>query len=489
MKNFRHISLLTLFLTLAGMVAFTACSDDDHIGGTDSDISSKDSLFTIVDTTVYTIDQVADLLYGPDGANADNDKREAFLRRARAYDDSLSDLTGANGEVTTDYIKVDFQYVDAEDKSNRLSATAIWRRVKDAEEYSNDLEDNMWLFSYIDKVFVIEQEYVNNDSDLTTRNDERMFAYLETEMLVYTDRKGYGRTLGQKRTHLDAEQNAANTRNAINVAEVIYQWYTFQEYADKLSRRNNFNPTDYIKFKDDYKVYVAGINEGASVALAVQKYYDSNPAEKEKRHFGGAICFNGIYNPHLTFDLWMKTDKIDDPLLIPMFIKESLTRYPLEKVQEDQLYSDNYLSHKAEIEALIDNSELSRKAKNDKLKELLGVDVVKPSDMLSKELLDKGTTYMYFITNLDHFNLSTDWTPASPICLIHADNDANTPLTNATNLQKKFSGNAPCTLQTIHYTDEQLNDKAECGMPASLVLDWYNNEMWRWNDAYSNAAK
>ncbi len=498
MKRFRHISLLALFIAFAGMFTFSACSDDDHVNSNkDYIVPNYDSLFTIVDTTVYSIDQVADMLYGPDGANADEGQREAFLRRAHAYEDSLADLVGANDEISTEYVKVNFQYYDAEVKGNALSGVAIWRRLADigyiGGNYTADVEKQLdGLFPHFDKVFVIEQEYVNNDNDRVTLNEKNMFTYLENEMLIYPDRKGYGKSAGQERMHLSADRNATNSRKAIGMAENLYKATMVMSYYDKVAQpgMQYVIPLEkYFSFDENYKVYIAGINEGAAVAMAQHKYFDSNPDEKAKYHFAGSVCYNGIYNPHLTFDKWLKTDSLDDPLLIPIFVKESLTRYPLERVTEDKVYSEKFLSKKTEIEALINNTNLTRKEKNGILKVLLGVDVVKPSDMLSEDFLSKGLTYQYFIANLNKFDVGSGFTPSSPICLIHADNDGVSPLINATMAQKQFKGKAPCTLKTIHYTDEQLSNKAECGMPASAVLDWYENSLWKWDEAYDNAGE
>ena len=494
MKKFRHISLLAVFITLAGMFTFSACSDDDNVkSNKDYIIPNYDSLFTIVDTTVYTIDQVADIMYGPDGANADEGQREAFLRRAHAYDDSIADLIGANDEVTTEYVKVDFQYFDSEVKGNPLSGVAIWRRLADVDKisakYTNQLIAKIEaFFPRFDKVFVVEQEYVNNDNDRVTLNDKNMFSYLENEMLIYPDRKGYGKSLGQERIHLSADRNAANSRKAIGMAENLYQTVMLLAYYNKIEQQyyqGEVHLENYLRFADDYKVYIAGINEGAAVAMAQHKYFDSNPDEKAKYHFGGSVCYNGIYNPHVTFDKWLKSESLDEPLLIPIFIKESLARYPLERVTEDKVYSEKFLSKKTEIEALINNTNLTRKEKNGILKVLLDVDVVKPSDILSEEFLSKGLTYQYFIANLNKFDIASGFTPSSPICLIHADNDAVAPLINATLAQKQFKDKAPCTFKTVHYTDEQLSNKADCGMPASAILDWYENSMWKWDDAYN----
>lgn len=479
-------------MAMTGTLPFSSCSDDDNVQKpTPTEKNSfkigDNTVFTVKDTASYSIEQLADLIYGTDGANSDEEtssRREAFIKKAKAYDDSIAEVNGANGPndyVTSDFIKYEFLIGEEVDIEGRYhSGSVIFRRIKlkEGETFTTQMPR-------IKNVYLMEHEFITDNNDAPSINKTRYIAPdIEDDLLVFADRRGYGYEDSYDDLHLQAERNAEFSRSYMNYLEFCYAIGRMIYDKERMDYDNPdfFNSLgDSLRFAEDYKLYVSGISEGAGVALAQHKYFDTHPEAKAKYHFAGSICSNGIYNPAKAFETWVKTNEIDNPLMIPLYIYD-LGLYDV----NGKYFSDAFEAKKIDIIRELGKMDAPLKTKIERVKKLLGTDELTPKTILSKEALDENSeVYKELVSKLKAYDLTTGWTPSTPIHLIHADNNKTTPYELALDVKNLFKGNAPCTLTTTSFTEEELKQNAENGTPVDAIDNWYQTDLWKWNAAFN----
>lgn len=484
MKIFHHIPTLALALGMAGTLTFTACSDDETPAKPSSQYlftHEKDGyVYNIKDTISYSIEELADLIYGGDGAN-DDGEREAFINKAKAYDDSLSQaMSGANsGErplITSDFVKAPFATTMPDKRT--LSGAILFRRLKAANNGKQTTE-----LPPIRNVYMMEHEFITDNSDVPSQNNERYIApYVENDLLMFPDRYAYGQDVDDSHDpfRLKAEVNAEGSRALLKSTEVYYKWMRALLDNESLDIDNiEYAIIDSIKFDKDYKLYAVGLSEGAGVTLAQHKYFDTHPDEKAKWHFAGSICSNGIYNPAKAFETWVKTDEVDNPLLIPLYIMELGLYYD----DNNKYFSDVFEEEKRYIDIVITKMDEPLKTKINEIKEALNVSELKPSNILSEAAMDPNSeVYKTIVEKLKEYDLTTGWTPSSPIHLIHADNNKTAPYEIALDAKNLFKGHAECTFTTTSFSDKELKDNAENGTPVTSINTWYRTDIWKWHE-------
>ncbi len=485
-------------MAMTGTLTFSACSDDDNVKKTttpqylgDNTFKIGDNvLFTIKDTASYSIEQLADLIYGADGANSDEEtaaRRQLFIRRAQAYDDSIADANGANGDhdyVTSDFIKFEFLIGGNDDENRYHSGSMIFRRIKLKEKAGQTFTIEM---PRIKNVYLMEHEFITDNNDAPSINTTRYIApYIEDDLLVFADRRGYGYEDSYDALHLKAERNAEFSRSYIDHLELTYAIGRMMLDNERMTDENgdfSYSLIDSLHFADDYKMYVSGLSEGAAVALAQHKYFDTHPDKKAQYHFAGSICSNGIYNPAKAFETWVKTNEIDNPLMIPLYLLD-LDLYDV----NGKYFSDAFEAKKEDIANELASMDAPLKTKIERVKKMLGTSELTPATILSKEALNENSeVYKELVSKLKEYDLTSGWTPSTPIHLVHANNNKTTPYELALDVKNLFDGHAACTLTTTSFTDEELKENAENGVPVDAIDNWYQTDLWKWSPAFNTA--
>ncbi len=426
MKIFYHF-LMTM--CLLGSISLASCNDDDNINteeteGIHPDVDDVE--YTVIDSTTMTAAQVADLVYGSEGSNADEETQEArtkFLAKAQDIADSYASQTGQNGCVTS-FHWVNYKYWSTDQFGNRikLSAKVIWARIGFVVfglNLAKDLDpDNIYLvehYNFTDK---------KNAPSKTFCMDEQLFY---DNLVIMPDYIGYGETADKVHPFMNYEVNAKNSYDALEAGYKVY-------------KDSKDSGTDLEK---DAKMYIIGGGVGAAYGLAVQKYMETNGLD-EKWKFNYSYLCTGPYSAPLTVHNWFSEGKVEYLAYIPMLIKGLFASYPdimgKSGVTEDSYYSSGYQEIEEQIDNILKEGNISLDDFNKKVHELLHIEATThPSINLVLDNFYSASARMWNLEAcLAKNDLTTGWTPKHTIKLYQEIYSELIPHSNATELQKAF---------------------------------------------------
>ena len=416
-------------LCLLGSISLASCNDDDNInteetGGIHPDVDDVE--YTVIDSTTMTADQVADLVYGEEGSNADEETQEArakFLDKAQQIADSYASQTGQNGCVTSfHWVNYTYWSTDQFGKRIKLSAKVIWARIGFVVfglNLAKDLDpDNIYLvehYNFTDK---------NNAPSKTFCMDEQLFY---DNLVIMPDYIGYGETANLVHPFMNYDVNAKNSYDALEAGYKVY-------------KDSKDSGTDLEK---DAKMYIIGGAVGAAYGLATQKYMEAN-GQDEKWNFAYSYLCTGPYNASLTVRNWFYEEYVENLGYIPLLVKGLFASYPDimsgYRATEDSYYSSEYLEIKEDMEQILEKGKTSLNEFDEKLLKRLNLAFTKtPSIYLIFDRMDYSSTRMMALWDcLAKNDLTTGWTPKHKIKLYQDQASSLLPYSNATELQKAF---------------------------------------------------
>ncbi len=409
-KFFMMLPLAALMLTIA------SCSKP----GADTP-ADDDALFEIIPDSVceYTVDEWADLVFGPEGSNADEDMaqlRAAFLESAREKEAALEQELGVNG-LAMGYISYGFTYSskDADGITRRLSARVGWGRYWLLFKWYNLDPNNIFLYSH--PTYTASSECPSEDGSL------ELGLITNDNLLIMPDGLGYSASGQCTIPYMDRETAAKNAIDALEPAMAV-----FRKYGSGT-------------LEDDWKLRVLGCSDGAATALAIHKYLDTHDDLADKWRFDYSYCCAGPYDPALTARLWLQKKRVPFPVSVPLLIKSMLARYPdvLGDYDEDEFYSDRYLAGKAAIDEDLRLKRIAAEDMNDKIDDVLGEVAPGLDVFLSAEAQDLDSDLCKdFMTCLERNNLTTGWTPKHKIKLFYSGFDYVVPPENTEAVKNAF---------------------------------------------------
>lgn len=102
-------------------------------------------------------------------------------------------------------------------------------------------------------------------------------------LVILPDYQGYGNTRNQAHPYLAQEITARQSVDALRYGIELY----------KASQKHT------AQIRDDWKTICVGYSQGGSVAMACQKFMETNSLDKDL-HLGGSVCGDGPYDPFAT---------------------------------------------------------------------------------------------------------------------------------------------------------------------------------------------
>lgn len=416
-KTKKYFSLL--FMLLIGLT-FAACSDDDDNGNNGSG-EGDGPQFKVISSEVLTVEQMCDRVFGPEGSNADEEKealRNQIMQRAHEKEDSVAAALGTNG-ISMGYITWTYYYKSTDQNGNSiwLSGVVGWAKY--------------WLFGWYDldpnNIYLYEHYTVLSDAECPTNSNSLEMMLLGDNLIIMPDYIGYGYTSNQLHPYLNHEVCAINSIDALEAGYKVF-----------LEKKESGTTME-----DDWKMYVLGCSQGAGNALAVHKYLDTHSDLANKWHFDYSYCCAGAYSPRKTLEYYYTQDKLTYPAVFPMVIKSMLASYPdiLGKWKEEDFYTEKYLEVKSQIDKILSEKKNTSTEVIAKMKELLGSENIKASDILNSTALDSTAEMTKaFFKCLDKNDLTTGWTPTHMIKLYHSSSDDIVPYLNSEAVVKAFPG-------------------------------------------------
>lgn len=400
MRNniFNH---LLAVLAAAGTVLFSSCDKEDNSGTEDGEVQ-----YEITGEFSYTATEMADKLFGPDGANADDELKEAFLAKVHEKEAKLEEELGANG-LAFGYRGCSFNYLSTDEfgKSIVLSGLVSW--------------GTYWLFGTHDldpdDIYLWEHHTITANNECPSLDGSTEMAVAGDNLLIMPDYIGYGASKSRLHSYLNYDVAAINSIDALKAGYEVWK----QKGSGVM--------------EDDWHLYVIGTSQGGSNALAVHKYLDTHPQLASDWRFDYSYCSSGPYSPTITMQEYYDKGYAGFECVIPMTIKSMLYCYPavMGKWSEEDFYSDKYLEHKAEIDKIYVDKCAGSGTINIQIRKFLGITVddddethAQLTDIMSKSALDQNSEMMKaFFYCLDKNDLTKGWTPTHKMKLYASETD------------------------------------------------------------------
>ncbi len=420
----KTIKNLLLILSAAAGLMVTAACDKNNV-----DTSDEDEVFFEIDPEgicAYSIEELADAAFGPEGSNADEDMaelREQFLKNARQKEAELEAEygNGSNG-LSMGYVSYRYYYnsKDLDGNDVTLSAIVAWARY--------------WIFKWYnldpDHIYLFEHATLTSNAECPSQDGSIAMSNLNSDnLMIMPDYLGYGSSYVRTHPYMNREITALNSIDAL-----VAGYEVWKKYGSGT-------------LEDDWSLRVLGFGDGAANALAVHKYFDTHDDLASKWRFDYSFICAGVYDPAVTVREWLKKEKVPFAVAIPMLIKSMLASYPdiLKGFNENDFYSDKYMDVKSRIDRMLYKKETSTNDLNNKIGELLGANCTF-KDILSEEALDPDSDLSKaFMTCLEKNNLTVGWTPKHQIKLFYTDEDEIVPPANSKEVVSAFGDKVQAT--------------------------------------------
>ena len=422
MKTIKN--LLLILSAAAGLMVAAACDKNN------ADTPDEDEVFFEIDPEgmrEYSIEQLADVAFGPEGSNADEEMtelREQFLKNARQREAELEakyNTEGANG-FSMGYVSYRYYYnsKDLDGNDVTLSAIVAWARY--------------WIFSWYnldpDHIYLFEHATFTSNAECPSQDGSIAMSNLNSDnLMIMPDYLGYGSSDVRTHPYMNREITALNSIDAL-----VAGYEVWKKYGSGT-------------LEDDWSLRVLGFGDGAANAMAVHKYFDTHDALASKWRFDYSFVCAGVYDPALTVKEWLKEEKVPFAVAIPMLVKSMLASYPdiLKGFNENDFYSDKYMDVKSRIDRLLYGKETSANDINNKIDELFGATPA-IKDILSEVALDPDSDLnQAFMTCLEKNNLTVGWTPKHQIKLFYTDEDEIVPVANSKEVVDAFGDKVQTT--------------------------------------------
>lgn len=133
-------------------------------------------------------------------------------------------------------------------------------------------------------------------------------------LVIMPDYEGYGETANRAHPYLYQELTARQVADGARAAYYAYN--------------NDAGLKDiHLSFRKDWKSVICGYSQGGSVAMATHRFMEQNHLDEEF-HLTGSICGDGPYDPMSTLMYYVKCDKEDKimsmPVVLPLIVKGML---------------------------------------------------------------------------------------------------------------------------------------------------------------------
>ncbi len=427
----KNIRTAAFYIAAAVSTVFTSCSSDNansviDNGGkpntsteqtTISDEPNVDDVYVeITDSAKYTIEEMADMAFGKDGANSDTQKyRQHFIDKAHQEEKQLQAESGANQGMLYYSYTYKYKSVDLKGAPIELSAQVSWKSVGKVSLNP-------------DNIILYEHYTITQDAQAPTNATNIVQMAVGNNLVIQPDYIGYGATKNEIHPYLNHDITAINSVDAIGAG--------FKTWKSETKNKKELGK--------NWKMVVIGASQGGSSALAVHKYLDTHLDIANKWHFGYSYCCCGPYCPTATMEGYYKDGYVTFPGAILLTVKSMIASYPeiLGKWTEDDFYSAKYLSIKSTIDQMLASKNYNTQDLNQKLRELLGVKSGDPfylKDILNPSVLNTDSEIAKaFFTCLEKNDLTTGWTPVHEIKLYSSTVDNVVPYANAEKLRNAF---------------------------------------------------
>jgi pimeloyl-ACP methyl ester carboxylesterase len=192
---------------------------------------------------------------------------------------------------------------------------------------------------------------------------------------------------------------------------------------------------------DDYSTYCIGYSLGGAVTLGIARRAELDPEVKRLLNLKKSYCGDGPYNMETMIDFFFSdTSKpLEYPISLPCAIRTALYASPLlnSSYTESDFFSDAFME--SGLLELLDTKEYD----TDQMNEILNNSGFNTTgSILSKEVLNPDSQIArQFYHGLKLVDLTSGWSPTTPIWLFHAKKDDTVPVACLEKLLDNMEGN------------------------------------------------
>lgn len=263
-----------------------------------------------------------------------------------------------------------------------------------------------------------------------------------TCLVILPDYQGYGISRNEAHPYLAQEITARQSVDALRYGIELY----------KTSKKER------AKIRDNWKTICVGYSQGGSVAMACQKFMETNFLDTDL-HLGGSVCGDGPYDPFATLRTYITEDKVYMPVALPLIIKGMLDYNPYMRRHAMSDYFNERFLNTGIVEWIekkeIATDEIQKKLKSiytfekDNKGEYIKVsEIFNPDafDFMSKKMkgepTEKNPKFDDLYTAISVNDLTEGWKPKYPIYLFHSRVDEVVPIGNAESAYQKMRTDA-----------------------------------------------
>lgn len=401
--------------------------------------------------------EMADFLFGADGANGDEEAmeyRKKFLERCGEIEDSLANVKGQNA-FTLIFNKSNFNYETVDENGNKITLSAFMGYGEYISFDGYTPLDQDYYYFCCPYTHTLESECATE-----SKGGFEFTLLMGDNLFVMPDGQGFGKDKNHDQTYLNHELHARQYFDALQAGYKIYK--------------------SKGSFEGDWKLRVVGASQGAGDAIALHKYLDTHTTTLDLSSYGSLLstllCIKygvpigtksiemsssefynfeysyvccGPYCPEATMKTYYDWKGVSYPCVIPLVIKSMLKSYKSlsNKYKESDFYSDLWNKNKSNFDKIYLEKSKNTDDLNVYIREKLKIgdediapETVPLDRILSKTILDTNSQMCKdFMECLRKQDLTSGWTPKTKCYIYYSKKDEVVPYVNTEKL-RNFMG-------------------------------------------------
>lgn len=428
-KNSFIYQTLIVLSSLIFILGLSSCEKDNPQGKEatlDNLLENVD--YRITEENYYTVEEMADLIYGPEGTNSDDaDLRKQFLESCEQQIAEANNNFPPTGFITYRYEYRTYRSDGFDDWFSAFMAVG-------ANPLGICEQNNIYL------VCPYTHTLAKECATRSKGGEEYKYFLSIQNVFIMPDGQGFGSTADRVQPYVDHIDQATQIYDALAAGMKLFQ-------------------KEKGKMKDDWKLRVIGASQGAGDAMAVHKLLDTTPIDDFGTYLRDAWNFDysyvccGPYCPEATMQAYHRDGVVYYPCVVPLVIESMLdchwnseVRWTRWKYKKKRFYTEEWWKlWEQELKFLYGDKTMASEELNKHICNKLGVDITVqklslPLDkMLSEELLDsKSDIHDNLMECLRRQDLTSGWTPKTKTKIYYSKKDEVVPYVNTERLIKLF---------------------------------------------------
>lgn len=429
----KYLMLLLASLTMLGLASCEKVGPDVEIEDEENqDVNKEEEKeeegrieYEVISDDTYVYGEfINDLIENSSlTSNLPEFQKLLVISSINSYLERLKSLVGvADEELGFRRVTYLYDSTDQYGEPVTLSAMALWLGCFKGDE---------WTDISPDQISLMEHFTITSNAECPSEGYPFEAFVNGNSLVIMPDYIGYGATKHMVHPYLNHSVCAGNSIDALVAGYALF---------DEVSASD---------MNEGWTTIVSGASQGGGNALAVHKYMDTHEEFAAEWNFSHSYCAAGPYDPALTVEIYLENGKTDHPVLFPLTLESMRDSYPesFGRFDDADIYSENYLEHKAVIDEALQNKQYTTAQMNSLCVEHLKVSMADDlyvseillEDILSPQLMDTESEVCKALFEcLRKNDLTSGWTPVHHMKLYYSTSDEVVPHENALDAFEAF---------------------------------------------------